>query len=189
MCEELINVYDGIVFGLTTEEEIEMFPDAVKRIRSVEPERKIIAIIEDIDAFTQASNRLNTLLLNILDGNLKLSGLVTIATTNHIEYLEERYTNRPSRFDRVVEFPLPNAESRKMFIEKTVQPEDLNKIDINEWVEKTEGFTIDHINELILLFFVFGHSEDEAFETLFAMTKTKGKLKNKTSVNKKDIGF
>lgn len=189
MCEELINDYDGIVFGLTTEEEIEMFPEAVKRIRSVEPERKIIAIIEDIDAFTQASNRLNTLLLNILDGNLKLSGLVTIATTNHIEYLEERYTNRPSRFDRVVEFPLPNAESRKMFIEKTVQPEDLNKIDIDEWVEKTEGFTIDHINELILLFFVFGHPEDEAFKTLFAMTKTKGKLKNKTSVNKKDIGF
>ena len=76
-----------------------------------------------------------------------------------------------------------------MFIEKTVLPEDLNKINLDEWVEKTDGFTIDHINELILLFFVFGHPENEAFETLFAMTKTKGKLSNKTSVNKKDIGF
>lgn len=189
MCEELINIYDGLVFSLTTEEQVEAFPDAVKRIRKIEPDRKIIAIIEDIDGFTQASNRLNTLLLNILDGNLKLSGLVTIATTNHIEYLEERYTNRPSRFDRVVEFPLPNAESRKIFIEKTVLPEDLKKINIDEWVEKTEGFTIDHINELILLFFVFGHSEEESFETMFNMTKTRGMLKNKTSVNKKDIGF
>ena len=189
MCEELINVYNGLVFSLSTEEQVEAFPDAVRRIRHIEPDRKIIAIIEDIDAFTQSSNRLNTLLLNILDGNLKLSGLVTIATTNHIEYLEERYTNRPSRFDRVIEFPLPNAESRKMFIEKTVLPEDLEHIDINEWVEKTEGMTIDHINELILLHFVFGHSEDDAFETMFAMTKTKGKLKNKTSVNKKDVGF
>ena len=189
MCEELINVYNGLVFSLSTEEQVEAFPDAVRRIRHIEPDRKIIAIIEDIDAFTQSSNRLNTLLLNILDGNLKLSGLVTIATTNHIEYLEERYTNRPSRFDRVIEFPLPNAESRKMFIEKTVLPEDLEHIDINEWVEKTEGMTIDHINELILLHFVFGHSEDDAFETMFAMTKTKGKLKNKTSVNKKDLGF
>ncbi len=189
MCEELINVYNGIVFSLNTEEEVEAFPEAVKRIRKIEPDRKIIAIIEDIDAFTQASNRLNTLLLNILDGNLKLGGLVTIATTNHIEYLEERYTNRPSRFDRVVEFPLPNAESRKMFIEKTVLPEDLKKINIDEWVEKTEGFTIDHINELILLFFVFGHDEKEAFDTMFEMTKTRGMLKNKTSVKKKDIGF
>lgn len=189
MCEELINDYDGIVFTLNAEYQIQMFPEAVRRIRKIEPTRKIIAIIEDIDTFTQVSSSLNTLILNILDGNLKLGGLVTIATTNHIELLEDRYTNRPSRFDRVVEFPLPNAESRKMFIEKTVRAEDLKKIDINSWVEKTEGFTIDHINELILLFFVFGHTEEEAFDTMFAMTKTRGALKNKTSVNKRDIGF
>ena len=189
MCQELIEKYNGIVFSLNTENQVGAFPDAVRRVRSIEPNRKIIAIIEDIDAFTQCGNNLNTMLLNILDGNLKLSGLVTIATTNHIEYLEERYTNRPSRFDRVVEFPLPNAESRKMFIEKTVLPEDLEKINIDEWVEKTEGFTIDHINELILLHFVFDHDEEESFETIYSMTKTKGKLRNKTSVNKKSIGF
>lgn len=189
MCQELIEKYEGIVFSLSTENEVSAFPDAVRRIRKIEPNRRIIAIIEDIDAFTQCSNSLNTMLLNILDGNLKLSGLVTIATTNHIEYLEERYTNRPSRFDRVVEFPLPNAASRKMFIEKTVLPEDLEKINIDDWVEKTEGFTIDHINELILLHFVFGHSEEESFETIYSMTKTKGRLRNKASVNKKSIGF
>lgn len=189
MCQELIEKYEGIVFSLSTESEVSAFPDAVRRIRKIEPNRRIIAIIEDIDSFTQCSNSLNTMLLNILDGNLKLSGLVTIATTNHIEYLEERYTNRPSRFDRVVEFPLPNAASRKMFIEKTVLPEDLKNINIDDWVEKTEGFTIDHINELILLHFVFGHSEEESFETIYSMTKTKGRLRNKASVNKKTIGF
>ena len=189
MCEELINKYDGIVFSLNDVNQLENFPMAVKRIRKIEPDRKIIAIIEDIDAFTQGNNHVNSLLLNILDGNLKLGGLVVIATTNHIEYLEERYVNRPSRFDRVIEFPLPNAESRKMFIEKTVLEEDLAKINIDEWVRKTEGFTIDHINELILLFFVFGHDENEAFETLFKMTNTRGSLKNTSSVNKKGIGF
>lgn len=189
MCQELIQKYDGLVFSLSCEWDIEMFQNAVKRIRKIEPHRKIIAIIEDIDTFAHGNSTLNTLILNLLDGNLKLSGLVTIATTNHIEMLEDRYTNRPSRFDRVIEFPLPNAECRKMFIEKTVLPEDINKIDLNEWVRKTEGFTIDHLNELILLFFVFGHSEEESFETMFAMTKTNGVLKNKTSINKKSIGF
>lgn len=189
MCQELIEKYNGIVFSLSSEQEVSYFPDAVRRIRKIEPNRRIIAIIEDIDAFTQCSSSLNTMLLNILDGNLKLSGLVTIATTNHIEYLEERYTNRPSRFDRVVEFPLPNAASRKMFIEKTVLPDDLEKINIDDWVEKTEGLTIDHINELILLHFVFGHDEEESFNTIYAMTKTGGKLRNKSSVNKKTIGF
>ena len=189
MCQELIEKYDGLVFSLNCERDIEAFPNAVRRIRKIEPDRKIIAIIEDIDTFVQGNSSLNTLILNILDGNLKLSGIVTIATTNHIEMLEDRYTNRPSRFDRVVEFPLPNAESRKMFIEKTVLPDDLKRINIDEWVAKTEGFTIDHINELILLFFVFGHSEDESFETLFKMTHTFGMLKNTTSINKKSIGF
>lgn len=189
MCQDLIDNYNGIIFSLSTSGEIELFPEAVRRIRKIEPDRKIIAVIEDIDTFTESSSQLNTLILNILDGNMKLSNLVTIATTNHIEMMESRYTNRPSRFDRVVEFPLPNPESRRMFIEKTVLPEDLNKINLDEWVEKTEGFTIDHINELILLFFVFCHTEEESFETLYEMTKTKGRLKNKESLNKRDIGF
>ena len=77
-----------------------------------------------------------------------------------------------------------------MFIEKSVQPEDLEKIDIDKWVEKTDGFSIDHINELILLFFVFGHDEDESFETLTKMLNENDSLKNVTSVKKKSkIGF
>lgn len=190
MCKDLIEKYEGIVFYLDSESQIENFPDAIRRIRTIEKDRKIITIIEDIDSFTDAGTRLNTILLNILDGNLKLSGLVIIATTNHIELLEDRYTNRPSRFDRVIEFPLPNDASRKMFIESTVLPEDLKKIDINAWVDRTEGFTIDHINELILLFFVFGHSEEESFQTIEKMVGRKRRLRNQTSVtNKSQIGF
>lgn len=189
MCKELIDRYDGIVFTLSSEFDISMLPTAVKRIKSIEPDRKIITIIEDIDNFAQGSNSLNTLLLNILDGNYKLGNMVTIATTNHIEYLEERYVNRPSRFDRVVEFPLPNEESRRMFIESSVLPEDLKKIDIDHWVERTKDYTIDHINELILLYFVFGHTEEESFNTIDKMTKKNSKLKNKTSITAKSIGF
>lgn len=189
MCEDLIEKYNGLVFALNTCQDIECFPDAVKRIRRIEPMRKIIVIIEDIDTFVERSSSLNTLVLNILDGNFKLGGLVIIATTNHIECLENRYTNRPSRFDIVQEFPLPNDESRRMFIEKTVVEDDLKTIDIEKWVKKTKGFTIDHINELILLHFVFGHSEIESFQRIESMVKGNGILKNSYSVNKKDIGF
>ena len=116
-----------------------------------------------MDAFTDEDNTygnpVNSLLLNILDGSQTLSNVVTIATTNYIEKIAGRYKNRPSRFDLVMEFPLPNSESRRMFIEKTVLPEDIKKINLDEWVKKTEGFSIDHINELILLYFVFGHTE------------------------------
>lgn len=192
MCEELIKKYNGIVISLSTSNDITLFVDAIRLIRKVEPDRKIIAIIEDIDNFIghdDYSSGLDTYLLNILDGNMKISGLVTIATTNFIERIQSRYKNRPSRFDRVVEFPLPNDESRRMFIEKTVLPEDLAKIDMDKWVKQTEGYTIDHINELILLYFVFGHSEEESFETVGTMVDKNSNLRNDTSIKKKTLGF
>lgn len=194
MCQQLIKLYDGIVFSLYTERDIELFIDAVRRVRDIEPERKIIAVIEDIDAFISPDescrSSLDSYLLNILDGNYKINGVVIIATTNYIERIANRYKNRPSRFDRIVEFPLPNEASRKIFIEKSVLPEDLKKINIDEWVRKTKGYTIDHINELILLYFVFGHTEEESFKTIDDMVKNNSNLKNETSVNKKrTIGF
>ena len=194
MCQELIEKYNGIVISLSSAGEIELYIDAIRRIRTVEPGRKIITIIEDIDNFISpnenCNSALDTYLLNILDGNMKAGGIVTIATTNYIEKMAERYKNRPSRFDRVVEFPLPNPESRRIFIEKTVLPEDLDKINIDKWVERTEGYTIDHINELILLHLVFGHTEEESFETIDTMVHNNSKLKNATSVNKlSSIGF
>lgn len=192
MCKDLIEKHDGIVITLSDSDDIRLFVDAVRRIRNIEGDRKIIAVIEDIDNFVgdgTRSSSLDTLILNILDGNYKMSNVVIIATTNYIERLESRYKNRPSRFDRVIEFPLPNEESRKMFIEKTILSEDIKKIDINKWVEKTDGFTIDHINELILLHFVYGHSEDEAFEMMSEMVENNNKLTNKTSVKNKKLGF
>lgn len=191
MCKDLIEQYNGIVFSLTKEYELELFTEAIRRLRKIEPNRKVITIIEDIDSFCDyRSGRLNSLLLNILDGNLKTSNMVIIATTNYIDKLEGRYTNRPSRFDRVIEFPLPNDESRKIFIENTVSKDDINKIDINKWVEKTKGYTIDHINELILLFFVFGHEEKEAFETMNKMVHNNNNLRNISSeVESKTMGF
>ena len=192
MCKDLIEKHNGIVITLSDSAEIQLFVDAVRRIRNIEGERKIIAVIEDIDNFVGDGNRsssLDTLLLNILDGNYKMSNVVIIATTNYIDKLESRYKNRPSRFDRVIEFPLPNNESRKMFIEKTILPEDLDKINIEEWVKKTEGFTIDHINELILLYFVYGHSEKESFEIITNMVNNNNKLTNTSSINKAKLGF
>lgn len=195
MCQELIEKYNGIIFNIDSAESLALYPGAINRVRSVEPNRKIITIIEDIDTFIgNEGGYVNTsiassALLNILDGALTTGNIVTIATTNYIEKIEARYKNRPSRFDMVIEFPLPNDESRKTFIEKTVKPEDLDKIDIDKWVKRTKGYSIDNINELILLFFVFGHSENEAFSRIQKMVDANDSLVNEISTNKKKIGF
>lgn len=193
MCQELIEKYNGIVFSIRSSNEFEFYLDSIARIKKIEPERKIITIIEDIDNYiSERGNKtsgLDSFILNVLDGNMKTNGVVTIATTNFIDKIESRYKNRPSRFDRVIEFPLPTSEGRKMFIEKSVCPDDLSKIDIDKWVEKTEGFTIDHLNELIVLYFIFGHSEEESFETITKMVHKNDGLMNEESVNKRNFGF
>ena len=193
MCKELIEKYNGIVLTISNMDNLQLYPDALRAIRDVEPDRKIITIIEDLDAFTDEDNTYgnpaNSLLLNILDGAQTLSNVVTIATTNYIEKIAGRYKNRPSRFDLVMEFPLPNSESRRMFIEKTVLPQDIKKINLDEWVKKTEGFSIDHINELILLYFVFGHTEEDSFARVKKMAENNDTLVNETSTKKKVIGF
>ena len=193
MCKELTEKYNGIVLTISNMDNLQLYPDALRAIRDVEPDRKIITLIEDLDAFTNEDNTygnpVNSLLLNILDGAQTLSNVVTIATTNYIEKIAGRYKNRPSRFDLVMEFPLPNSESRKMFIEKSVLPQDIKKINLDEWVKKTEGFSIDHINELILLYFVFGHTEEESFARVKKMAENNDTLVNETSTKKKVIGF
>ena len=106
MCKELIEKYNGIVLTISNMDNLQLYPDALRAIRNVEPDRKIITIIEDLDAFTDEDNTYgnpaNSLLLNILDGTQTLSNVVTIATTNYIEKIAGRYKNRPSRFDLVM---------------------------------------------------------------------------------------
>ena len=103
-------------------------------------------MLEDIDSFVGKDGSYSeTVLLNFLDGAGSCDGVVTIATTNYPEKLQERITNRPSRFDRRYEVIKPNAETRKFYIENKLQKGDLQRVNIPDLVDKTEGFTIDHL--------------------------------------------
>lgn len=193
ICRELIEKYNGIVIILDDNNSIYNYCDMLSKVREIEPERRIVTVIEDVDnyiSYDMNGSDINSILLNVLDGNSCASNVVTIATTNFIDRIENRFKNRPSRFDLVVEYPLPDAMCRKMFIENSILPDDLSKIDIDKWVSRTEGYTIDHLNELILLFFVFQHGEDESFDRVNEMLKRNNTLHNTESVyGNKKIGF
>ncbi len=192
MCQDLINKYNGVVFNLMDEGSILNFPEVVRRVRKIDGDTPIIAVIEDVDNFISNDHQrsqVDSCLLNILDGNYKMSDVVIIATTNYIERIQARYKNRPSRFNRVIEFPLPNAESRRLYLEKTILPEDIDMINLDDWVAKTEGYTIDHIKELTQQFFIFGNTEEESFDAVDGMVNNNNRLKNRTSVGASKLGF
>lgn len=157
---------DGIAFQISSENDLDLFSSFFSnRFQSIEKNRKVVVNIEDIDGLIKNKHN-ETLLLNLLDGIEHTNNIVYLATTNHIENLEQRITNRPSRFDGRYKIPLPDSNVRKVFIENKVTKEDLDKINVDLWVEKTDGFTIAHLKELIILVVIYGNTFDVALEKM-----------------------
>jgi AAA+ superfamily predicted ATPase len=59
--------------------------------------------------------------LNEIDGLVQNQGVLTIATTNHPERIDDAILNRPSRFDVKYDFALPNQSLRKQFAFKWIK--------------------------------------------------------------------
>lgn len=70
-----------------------------------------ILVLEDLDAMV--TDTVRSYLLNELDGLAQNDGILTIATTNHPERIDDAILNRPSRSDVKYHFDLPTHELRK----------------------------------------------------------------------------
>ena len=186
LAKELINNHNGIVLMPQDEEHMLWAFRVIPNIKEIESDKKIIIVLEDIDSFvSEKGSYSETQLINFLDGAGSTDGVITIATTNYPEKLQERITNRPSRFDRRYEIGKPNAETRRFYIEHKLKKSDLEKIDINTIVDKTEGFTIDHLKEYLLSVFVLGYTHEEAMNEVAEILGTHI-LKN---TKEKELGF
>ena len=60
---------------------------------------------------------------------------------------------------------------------------DLAKINMEEWVTKTEGMSLSHLKEVVISTIVMGRSFEETLENLEGMKKTP------SAKPKSDIGF
>lgn len=56
--------------------------------------------------------------LQLLDGLQNMSGILTVVTGNDFSDLEDNLKGRPRRFDRFIEFPLPDIEQSKKYLTK-----------------------------------------------------------------------
>jgi len=193
MCKELIEKYDGIIICIDTHKELDYYTKVMSKFRQVEPNRKIITIIEDFERLAK-DDYYSALLLQILDGNEQLDSIVTIATTNYPENLEKRWTCRPSRFNLILEYKKPDAKVREYYIYNKLKDGGINvesdevKNDIRRYVEKTEGFTFDFVKEAIQGIYVDNISEEEIFERIEKSRKNNGSYKI-TEDDGRQIGF
>jgi predicted AAA+ superfamily ATPase len=157
---------DGIVINVKDEDDVEKFTSFIGTFRKVEPNRPIVVILEDIDSIAGENRYQTARLLNILDGVKQIEGVVYIATTNYPEKLQERITNRPSRFDRRYKVEVPNEEIRRAYIKHKLNEEDINGIDIEEWVKRTDGMSLSHLKEVVISVIVMGRTFEETMNNL-----------------------
>jgi ATP-dependent 26S proteasome regulatory subunit len=80
-----------------------------------------LLVIEDIDWLTQSrdlggNDSVVIELMNKMDGIEDFCGVITVATTNMVDKVEDAIKNRPGRFDRVIRVPLPDEECRRKML-------------------------------------------------------------------------
>jgi len=72
---------------------------------------------EDLDSLFDKGIDTSTF-LNLMDGIASKNGLLVLATANNIKRLKANITDRPSRFDRKYEVPLPTKEMAIIYLKK-----------------------------------------------------------------------
>lgn len=161
----------GIVLNVNNSNVLSAYSETITSIfRFIEPETKILTIFEDLDGLVRDSE-VETLLLNILDGNNQLNNVLNIGCTNYPENLKERILNRPSRFDRRYKIGLPDSKIREFYLRHKINSADLDEELLKEIVLKTEGLTLAHLGEFIKSVFIFGMSINDTIDLLKGMSE------------------
>lgn len=171
---------DGIVLKFTHPA---IFSSGMRILREIQPDTPIVVLMEDLDSIIE--NYCESDVLNLLDGVDRVQKIVFLATTNYPEILGPRIINRPSRFDKRIFIGYPNADSRRAYFRHLIsggsglegdelegyvdhRAQELG-VDLDEWVDQTEDFSVAHLKELFVAVVIQGDPLDEALDTLRSM--------------------
>lgn len=157
---------NGVCFTCT--DSVKELIHGIKIFREIEPDRKIMIILEDIDSIISMYG--DKELLSLLDGNDSIDNVLIIATTNYPEKLDGRIINRPRRFDKIIEIILPTEKIRREFFKSKL---DWTTEEIEDIVNKTKDFSFASLVDIVISITCFNKSLKEAAETLNRQLKSK----------------
>jgi len=145
---------------------------------------------EDLDSLFEKGVDISSF-LNLMDGISAKNGLLVIATANEVKKLKSNITDRPSRFDRKFEIPLPNQEMAYIYLKKWFGSlVSVKKIrELAKYAEKYE-FSYAYLKELYIssMFEALSHNrksptEKDVQNALNRIIKDKNILNNGSVIN------
>jgi transposase-like protein len=119
--------------------------DGLQGFREVEPDRKVVVVLEDADEYVEYQERQ---FLQLLDGEQSVDGVLYLASTNYIERFPPRLL-RSGRFDKKVYIGPPPIEGRLAFLEKKLQPFNEKPEVIQHFAKETDGMSFGDLGELV----------------------------------------
>jgi hypothetical protein len=161
-----INDFDGIVLQV---DDPHLGGLCMNLVRKIEPSRMILVILEDMDAIISKWGESH--LLSLLDGENQINNVVFLATTNYPELVDKRFVDRPSRFDTIKYIGMPSFISRKEYFQHKLL--DSNEEEVFAYADSSDGFSVAHMKELVILTKCFGVPLKEAAEKLVKMMRDK----------------
>lgn len=153
----------------------------LQMFRNIEPDRPLFIVLEDLDALVE-DNEADYLAL--LDGSAQVDNVVFVATTNYPEKLDQRFTDRPSRFDRIEFIGMPSMAQRHHFLR--LKSKGLSELELKKWAAATDGLSVAHLRELILAVQCLDQPVEEVIARLKGMHES---LPCSRDSKNKEVGF
>ena len=171
MMDEIVRTHNGIVLLADGPGNCS---GCLRLLRKIEPDRRVLTVMEDLDALVQTYGEAEY--LSLLDGESQVDRIMFIATTNYMERLDPRFKNRPSRFDTVQYIGMPSAEARAAYL-RAKEPS-LSDQEIERWVEVSDGFSVAYLKEMIIAVQCLGQTVEQAVARLEEMRQQRASSEN-----------
>jgi ATP-dependent 26S proteasome regulatory subunit len=144
----------------------------------------VIIFMEDLDGFLSYDSNIATLKTQ-MDGMENVNGICTILCTNFPDRLPKALINRPSRFDEIVIFELPDENIRYQILKSIGEPmliKDKDNI-LLEVAKATEGLTGAHLKEILVYSLLLAADEGREEINNIDLSKAVEKVKGNTKLN------
>lgn len=153
LCNEVLKL-GGVVFSI---DDFSLATGAINTFRSVEPDRPILTLQEDIEGLFEGNEGAHQVkcALSFLDGQDQFNNIVHLATTNKPENLEDRFIKRPGRFDLVIGVRSPTTGTREAYLRHACNDQ-VSEDELKELVEKTKGLELAYLREIASSYLCLG---------------------------------
>lgn len=176
---------DAIVLKFDEPDDYKTF---IPLIRSVEPNRFILVVIDKMDFMFDKYGPFA--LMDLLDSLHSTNKVLYIASATYVDKLLEIIYNKPNRIDKKYEITHPKKESRKAYFDSRIKDFKIKNKSINttKWAEDTDGFSISFLKELITSVVINGEDYKSSLDSLKDKKKEFSQFESVSS-EQSGIGF